>query len=502
MEQRTTLAELLTDNGSSAPAVIDTSYGAIVNYKLLAEQVESLASRLLGAGLKVGDVVAIVLPNGLEFLVVFLALMRARLVASPINPVDTTAEMQFYVGAGQAKAVIAKSDNAAAAEIAQALAIPIWMPQVESSGIVKIPQIASTARGSADAPKPEDVALLMYTSGTTGRPKGVPLTHGNVVRSASNIAAHYALRPGDRSLVVMPLFHGHGLIGAALSTLSSGGGLIVPRRFSASGFWPFFREHQTTWYTAVPTIHQILLTRADSDRAPDHGARFIRSCSAALAPTVLANLERRFGAPVLEAYGMTETSHQVSSNPLPPGQRKRGTVGLGTSVEIGIVDQKGTQLAPNAEGEVVVRGPTVMKGYSHNPEATASAFFGEWFRTGDVGTLDYDGFLTLTGRIRDMINRGGEKIFPEEIEAVLLEHPAVAEAAAFPIADPKYGEEVAAVVVLKGRTDSAALKAFCHARLADFKVPKTIWMTSVLPKNATGKIDRRKLPALINSVSK
>ncbi|MBV8358357.1 MAG: AMP-binding protein [Deltaproteobacteria bacterium] len=499
MESSTILTELLKDPRSSAPAIIDTSYEAVVTYKSLAEQVESLASQLLGAGLKAGDVVAIVLPNGLEFLVVFLALTRARLVASPVNPVDTTAEMQFFIGAGHVKAVIAKSDNAAAAEIAQALALPIWVPQVESSGIVKIPQLASTARGSADAPNREDVALLMYTSGTTGRPKGVPLTHENVARSASNIAAHYALRPEDRSVVVMPLFHGHGLIGAALSTLASGGVLIVPPRFSASGFWPLFREHQATWYTAVPTIHQILLTRADSDGAPDHGARFIRSCSAALAPAVLANLEKRFGAPVLEAYGMTEASHQVASNPLPPRPRKRGTVGLGTSVEIGILDKNGTLLAPHAAGEVVLRGPTLMKGYRHNPEATAAAFFGEWFRTGDVGVLDNDGYLTMTGRIKDMINRGGEKIFPEEIEAVLLEHPAVAEAAAFPIPDPKYGEEVSAAVVLRGTADSTALKTFCRARLADFKVPKTIWITSVLPKKATGKIDRRKLQALFNA---
>ena len=502
MEQQTTLAQLVKDPGSSAPAIIASSYGVVVNYKSLAEQVESLASQLLGAGLKAGDAVAIVLPNGLEFLVVFLALTRARLVAAPVNPADKSAEMRFFISAGQVKAIIAQSNNAAVGEVAQELALPIWTPWVERSGVVTLPQLAPTARRSPEAPKGEDVALLMYTSGTTGRPKGVPLTHENVLCSASDIAAHYALTPEDRSLLVMPLFHGHGLIGAALSTLASGGVLIVPPRFSASGFWPLFREHQATWYTAVPTIHQVLLMRADRDGAPDHGARFIRSCSAALAPAVLANLERRFGAPVLEAYGMTETSHQVASNPLPPLQHKPGTVGLGTLVEIGIVDETGKQLGLNAEGEVVVRGPTVMKGYRDNPEATASAFFDGWFRTGDLGVLDNDRYLRLTGRIKDMINRGGEKIFPEEIEAVLLEHPAVADAAAFPIPDPKYGEEISAAVVLKGRADSSALKAFCRTRLDDFKVPKTIWITSTLPKNATGKLDRRKLPALFKSVSK
>jgi oxalate---CoA ligase len=374
MEARNTLAELLKDPGCSAPAIIAPSDGVVVNYRSLAEQVESLASQLIGAGLKAGDTVAIVLPNGPEFLVAFLALTRARLVAAPINPADKAPEMRFFIAAAQAKAVIAKSDNAAAGEIARALALPTWTPRVEPSGIVAIPQLAPNLRRSPDAPKREDIALLMYTSGSTGQPKGVPLTHGNLLCSATNIAAHYALTPEDRSLVVMPLFHGHGLIGAALSTLASGGVLIVPPRFSASGFWPLFREHQATWYTAVPTIHQVLLMRADSDRAPDRGFRFIRSCSAALAPAVLADLEKRFGAPVLEAYGMTETSHQVASNPLPPLPRKPGTVGLGTSVEIGIVGENGKQLGVNAEGEVVVRGPTVMRGYRHNSEGQLPPF--------------------------------------------------------------------------------------------------------------------------------
>jgi oxalate---CoA ligase len=502
MEARNTLAELLEDSGSSAPAIIAPSEGVVINYRSLTDQVESLASRFLSAGFHAGDVVAIVLPNGLEFLIVFLALTRARLVAAPINPADKAPEVRFFIAAAQAKAVIAKGDNVAATEVVRALALPMWTPRVEPSSIVAIPQLARNVGRSLDAPKAEDDALLMYTSGSTGQPKGVPLTHGNVVRSATNIAAHYALTPQDRSLLVMPLFHGHGLIGAALSTLASGGVLIVPPRFSASGFWSLFREHQATWFTAVPTIHQVLLMRADSDGASDRGARFIRSCSAALAPTVLTNLEKRFGVPVLEAYGMTETSHQAASNPLPPLPRKSGTVGFGTSVEIGIVDAAGKQLPPNAEGEVVVRGATVMKGYCNNSEASAAAFIDGWFRTGDVGVLDNDRYLRLTGRIKDMINRGGEKIFPEEIEAVLLEHPAVVDAAAFPLPDPKYGEEVAAAVVLKGTADSAALETFCRTRLADFKVPKRIWITSALPKNATGKIVRRNLPAALKFVSK
>ena len=414
MDPRTTLAQLLTDPGSSAPAIIDPSSAVAVSYKSLAEQVEGLAARFSRAGLSAGDVVAILLPNGLEFLVIFLALTRARLVASPINPADKSAELHFFIAAGQARAVIAESGNSIAAEAAAALRLPAWQPQVEPLGIVSLPQLSPGSRISVDAPKRDDVALLMYTSGTTGQPKRVPLTHANVLRSAIDIASHYALTPADRNLVVMPLFHGHGLIGAGLCTLASGGALIIPPRFSASGFWPLFREHQGTWYTAVPTIHEVLLARADSDGAPDHGPRFICSCSAALAPAVLANLEKRFGAPVLEAYGMTEASHQVASNPLPPRPHKSGTVGLATGVEIVVIDEAGKQLASNSAGEVVVRGPSVMSGYRDNPEANATAFIDGWFRTGDIGVLDSDGYLSLTGRIKELINRGGEKIFPRK----------------------------------------------------------------------------------------
>jgi acyl-CoA synthetase (AMP-forming)/AMP-acid ligase II len=319
----------------------------------------------------------------------------------------------------------------------------------------------------------------------------VPLTHANIIWSSRNIAAHYSLTAADRSLVVMPLFHGHGLIGATLSTLASGGCAIVPPRFSASAFWGQFREHRATWYSAVPTIHQVLLARADSDGSPHSGPRFIRSCSAALAPTILTRLEQRFGAPVLEAYGMTETAHQVASNPLPPLPLKPGTVGPGDNISI--IDETGRRLAANTPGEVVVRGPNVMRGYRNDPDANATAFIDGWFRTGDTGTIDSDGYLTLIGHTKELINRAGEKISPGEVEAVLLQHPAVAEAAAFGMPDPKYGEEIWAAVVLRSAADTRELQEFCSTRLADFKVPKLIRVISAMPKNATGKIQRRAL---------
>jgi oxalate---CoA ligase len=496
MMQRTTLTQLLADPKSAAPAVITESPPVVLTYRALAEQIERLAEQMRSAGLRPGDCVVMVLPNGLEFLVLFLALAQARLIAAPLNPAYKTDELRMFFEDIQPRAIIVANSNPLVIEAAAGLGLTIWQSYVESSGAVGLKGVPQLSRRISGNPGGDDFALLLHTSGTTSRPKGVPLTHTNVLRSALNIASHYALTSADRSMVVMPLFHGHGLIGAALATLASGGAVIVPPRFSASQFWGLFRKHGATWYSAVPTIHEVLLERADRDRAPDRGARFIRSCSAALAPAVLANLENRFGAPVLEAYGLTEAAHQIASNPLPPRPHKPGTVGFGTGVELAIIDKTGRHLPANRPGEVVVRGPDVMRGYRNDPEGTAAAFVDGWLRTEDAGVLDDDGYLTLTGRIKEMINRGGEKISPTEIDNVLLAHPAVAEAAAFGVPDLKYGEEVEAAVVLKGDADPERLRTFCRERLADFKVPKVIRIVSGLLKNAMGKVVRHALAAL------
>jgi acyl-CoA synthetase (AMP-forming)/AMP-acid ligase II len=496
MTKRTSLAELLADPGSSAPAIISTSPLLVVSYRALAEQIERLSEQFRSFGLNPGDCVAIVLPNSLEFLVLILALTRARLVAAPLNPANKPDEIRFFVEDAQAKAIITEATNVSVKEAVTGLGLPIWQSRVDSHGIVQMPELPPASHTSFDAPSPDDVALFAYTSGTTGRPKCVQLTHGNVLWSARDIAAHYDLTTADRTLVVLPLFHGHGLIGATLSTLATGGSVIVPPRFSASEFWNLFREHRATWYTAVPTIHQVLLERADSDGAPHSGPRFIRSCSAPLAPTILTGLENRFGAPVLEAYGMTEASHQVATNPLPPLPRKPGTVGRGPGISV--IDEAGRHLTANSPGEVVVRGPNVMRGYRKNPEANAAAFIDCWFRTGDIGAIDSDGYLALTGRIKDLINRGGEKISPPEVEAVLLQHPAVAEASVFGVPDSKYGEEVSAAVVLRAAASAEQLQTYCRTRLADFKVPKQIHFVSAIAKNAMGKVQRRDLTVLFS----
>jgi acyl-CoA synthetase (AMP-forming)/AMP-acid ligase II len=485
-----TLADLFAAADPNHPAVVLPEDGATTTYRTLAGQVEALAATLGRSGLQPGDTVSIVLPNGLEYLATFLAVTRARLVAAPLNPAYKADEFRFYLEDAAARLVLTVPGPHPVREAAAALGLPTWAAACDGSGRLRFDGegLPSAAGPIPEAPRPDDTALFLHTSGTTSRPKGVPLTHGNLTASLRNIAAHYRLTPDDRTLVVMPLFHVHGLLGATLSTFLSGGTAIVPPRFSAGSFWPAVQAHRATWYSAVPTIHQVLLARNESDRAP---FRFIRSCSSALAPATLAQLEERFRAPVLEAYGMTEAAHQMSSNPLPPAAHKPGTVGHGSGVEVGIMDEAGNLLPAGTQGEVVVRGPNVTRGYLNNPEANASAFSNGWFRTGDRGVLDSDGYLTLIGRIKELINRGGEKISPLEVDAALLAHPAVAEAASFAAPDPKYGEEVHAAVVLRGDATAAELQAHCGTRLADFKVPKVIHLVKALPKGPTGKVQRR-----------
>jgi acyl-CoA synthetase (AMP-forming)/AMP-acid ligase II len=498
MTHSSTLADLLSLDNPSQPAVILPEGGGVASHRDLADQIETVAAALRQTFLRPGQAVAIVLPNGLEYLVAFLATTRARLIAAPLNSAYRADEFRFYLEDAGARAVIAPPEDHTVRQVARDLGLPVWSARRVAGGRVVIEGEGwpAAAHGTPEAPKPEDVALFLHTSGTTSRPKGVPLTHANLMASVGNIAAHYRLSPADIGLVVMPLFHVHGLVGATLAPLSAGGTVIVPPRFSAGAFWPAARAHLATWYSSAPTIHQILLSRADADSAPAQtGFRFIRSCSAALAPATLAGLETRFGAPVLEAYAMTEASHQMTSNPLPPGARKPGTVGRGTNVDVGIMNESGNLLPTGTQGEVVVRGPNVARGYHNNPEANAACFTGGWFRTGDRGVLDADGYLTLIGRIKELINRGGEKISPLEVDAVLLAHPAVHEVATFGAPDAKYGEEVHAAVVLKAEVTVEQLQAHCQERLAAFKVPKVIYVTAELPRTATGKVQRRHVAA-------
>jgi len=492
-----TLFDLLAPIPAGKTAIILPEQNIRVTYGALRDQVQAVASALAAAGVTRTDRVGIALPNGLPTIVAFLAASLAG-TAAPLNPAYKEDEFRFYLEDTGALVLLLPPDGAPEENAARRAAttfgdtLKILTVEMDANGTVSIAGVQGT--GAAPTPDVNDVALILHTSGSTGRPKRVPLAHANLSISAQNVARSYALGPDDVSMCVMPLFHVHGLVASTLATLASGGTVVVPSKFSPLSFWRIAKEHGVTWYSAVPTLHQLLLARADAKAGKPAGSeqlRFIRSCSASLPPQVMHDLEAAFGAPVLEAYGMTEAAHQMASNPLPPSARKPGSVGRGTDVGISIMDAAGTHLPAGARGEVVISGPNVITGYENNPEANATSFVDGWFRTGDQGILDADGYLTLVGRIKELINRGGEKISPREVDEVLLAHPAVAEAVCFGVAHPTWGEEVAAAVVLRESATEAELLAFCKERLADFKRPKQIHITETIPRTATGKIQRR-----------
>jgi acyl-CoA synthetase (AMP-forming)/AMP-acid ligase II len=345
--------------------------------------------------------------------------------------------------------------------------------------------------GAAEA---SDEALVLHTSGTTARPKIVPLTGANLAASARHIGATLRLGAGDVCLNIMPMFHIHGLIGATLSSLAAGAAVACTTGFNAIRFLSQAEEVGATWYSAVPTMHQAILQRSEreKERARALKLRLIRSSSASLPPQVMASLEDLFGCPVVESYGMTEAAHQMTSNPLPPAPRKPGSVGPAAGPEVAIMDDAGNLLPQGEIGEVVIRGPNVTRGYADNPEANAKSFTNGWFRTGDQGLLDEDGYLKLTGRIKEIINRGGENISPLEIDTVIMDHPAVAQVVTFALPHPLLGEDVGAAVVLRDGSSAteAEIREFCAKHLAAFKIPRKVLFMKEIPKGATGKLQR------------
>ena len=470
-------------------AVILPEAGIRITYDSLREQVMTMADALAALGIGRQDRVATVLPNGLPAIVSFLAGSIAG-TAAPLNPGYRLDEFNFYLEDTSARLLLCPPDGAPEARRAAEGKIPVHSIQMDETGFVRIVDALSHGH-SAEGPAPDDVALVLHTSGSTGRPKRVPIRHRNIAASAKNIVETYGLSSTDVALCAMPLFHVHGLVASTLSTLLSGGTIVVPAKFNPLSFWRAVRDNNVTWYSAVPTIHQLLLSRAGNERVSGtEKLRFIRSCSAALPPEMMYKMEELFGAPVLEAYGMTEASHQMCSNPLPPAAHKPGSVGKGTGIKVSIMDATGNHLPTEDRGEVVIQGPNVVSGYENNPEANAKSFTNGWFRTGDQGFLDAEGYLTLTGRIKELINRGGEKVAPREIDEVLLLHPSVAEAVAFGVPHATWGEEVAAAVVLREPQNESAILAFCRERLADFKCPKKVYIVETIPRTATGKIQR------------
>lgn len=447
-------------------------------------------------GVQRNDVVGIVLPNGPEAATAFLGVSAAA-TAAPLNPGYREPEFEFYMTDLGMKAVIVPAgEYGPAVTVAEAHGIDvIRLERIASAGAGSFRLLGARDKGAFDDPaRPDDVALILHTSGTTSRPKMVLLTHRNLAASARNIAATLRLTSSDRCLNVMPLFHIHGLMAAVLASTSVGAAVVCTPGFVATEFFGWMERCRPTWYTAVPTMHQAILERAGAaaEVIATTPLRFARSSSSSLAPQLMASLEETFGVPVIEAYGMTEAAHQMASNPLPPEPRKPGSVGRSAGPEVAIMDDAGNLLPTGAEGEIVIRGDNVFAGYAANAEANTVAFDNGWFRTGDLGRIDPEGYLFISGRLKEIINRGGETISPREIDEALLDHPAVAAALAFAVPDQRLGEQVAAAVVIQpgASVKERDLRNFASVRIAPFKVPRRIVFLDEIPKGPTGKLQR------------
>ncbi|MBX9943392.1 MAG: acyl--CoA ligase [Reyranella sp.] len=493
-----TVYDVARAGAADAPA-IGAPGRAWLTYAGLGKLVDDTLATLNGVGIGRGDRVAMVVPNGPEMAAAFIA-VAAGTSSAPLNPAYRADEFEFYLDDLKPKAVIVQQGmDSPVRAVARKVGVPIIELVLAADGPAGLFTLDVSALGPAKAARPgpsqgTEIALVLHTSGTTARPKIVPLSAANLAASARHIGATLALSPADRCLNIMPLFHIHGLIAAVLSSLGAGAAVSCTPGFNALRFFAWLEEVKPTWYTAVPTMHQTILARLRGhvDAAKAAKLRFIRSSSASLPPQVMVELEEAFGCPVIESYGMTEASHQMASNALPPGKRKPGAVGLPAGPKVAIMDEAGHFLPQGAIGEVVIQGPNVTAGYDNNPDANLKAFANGWFRTGDQGRFDEDGFLFLTGRLKEIINRGGEKISPIEIDTILMDHPAVEQVVTFAIPHDKLGEEVGAVVVLRAgqQATERELRDFVAKHVADFKVPRKVVFVPEIPKGATGKLQR------------
>ena len=497
MPEGATILEIL--GGKDDAVAISATDRPDLTYKDLRDQIDRTVEALNDFGIGRNDRVAIVLPNGSEMAVAYLSVAMAATTA-PLNPAYRVDEYAFYMEDLSAKALLVEAGSSSpAVEAAETLNVPILEVTTDdqrpagSFDLTARTKLSGTpeAGGLAQA---DDVALVLHTSGTTSRPKIVPLTHTNVCASAGNIRNTLSLTPDDRCMNVMPLFHIHGLMAAILASLSAGASVYCTDGFNALRFFALLEDANPTWYTAVPTMHQAILTRASRNKEIVDNARlrFIRSSSASLPAQVMGELEETFNAPVVEAYAMTESAHQMTCNQLPPGVRKPGTVGPAAGPEVSIMDEAGELVSQGTIGEVVIRGPNVTLGYENNPTANAENFTHGWFRTGAQGVMDAGGYVTITGRLKEIINRGGEKISPREVDDVLMDHPAVQQVVTFAMPHKSLGEDVAAAIVLREGQDASEreVRDFAAEKLADFKVPRKVLFLEEIPKGPTGKMQR------------
>jgi long-chain acyl-CoA synthetase len=453
--------------------------------------VSAVAALLADAGLRRGDVLAIMLPNRVELVTSMFAAWRLGAAVTPVNPALTGQEARYQIEDASAHVVVA--DAASAAKLAGG-----------GHRIIPVEDLTSPARPLEPVPaqaEPGSPALLIYTSGTTGRPKGVILDHANVQATAELIVTWFEMTEETRSLLVLPLFHVNGIMVSVVSPLLAGGSTFIAERFDASTFWATVERARPTFFSAVPTIYALLVA-GPGGQADTRYLRYVICGAAPMPRELISEFEQRFGVPLVEGYGLSECTVVAAANPV-HGVRKAGSVGLALpGVEIGVVDPAGELLAAGQAGEVVVRGPNVMRGYLGRAEESAAVLRGGWLHTGDVGRFDDDGYLTLVDRVKDLIIRGGENIYPKEIEDVLYAHPAVFEAAVVGRPDALFGEQPVAFVALRpGRSvEPGELIEHCRGSLARYKVPRELYIEQVLPKNAVGKIAKPTLRERVRTV--
>ena len=467
-----------------------------LSYKDLKLFINKISKQLAGNGLSNKDRAAIVLPNGPYMASSFLAI-SSYMSAAPLNPSYKSEEYEFYLKDLNPKIVLVEknSENPVVA-VAKKLKIELCEINPEKDGPSGIFNIYKK-ESEYSLPDESDEALVLHTSGTTSRPKIVPLTNKNIFSSAENISKSLNLSENDHCLNIMPLFHIHGLIAILASSMKAGASVCASNGFNAIKFLDLAKSEKITWYSGVPTMHQTILLRANRNLEIAKGLklRLIRSSSASLPPAVFNDLNDVFSCPVIEAYGMTEATHQMTSNPLPPKQQKAGFVGLPAGPEVCIMNENGEMLKQGDEGEVCIKGENVTVGYDNNEEANKTSFTNGWFRTGDQGYFDKEGYLKISGRLKEIINKGGEKISPLEVDNVLMDHPFIDQAVCFGYDDKMLGENIASAIIIKsGETCSESnVLEYAQKKLAKFKIPKKIFFVEEIPKGATGKLQRNVL---------
>ncbi len=503
------ISQLLTyhaEHAPEAPAVLAPGRPPLT-YGGLRRHIGAVGETLRAIGINRNERVAVALADGPEMAVAFLA-VAASATCVPLNPTYSADEYATYLADLHAKALIVQAGvptpaRAVARTCGCAIIELVPRPDAEA-GLFSLTSVAQNPSVYHEFASPNDIALVLHTSGTTARPKRVPLTHMNICTAAHSWEVALALTASDRCLDILPLFHIYGLIGTLFASMMAGASVICPPAFSAQSFFVSLTELRPTWYAAVPTMHQVILAHAAQyrDSITLCPLRFIRSGAASLPPPVLAELERVFDAPVLKGYGLTETCGRITCDPLPPQSRKPGSVGVIASPEVAIMDAEGRLLPAGATGEIVVRGPNVMQGYENDPVANQEAFIHDWFRTGDEGYLDDDGYLFITGRLKEIINRGGITVAPQEVDSVVLEHPAVAQAVTFAVPHVRWGEDVATAVVLRpnASTTEQELRWFVARRLATVKVPSQVLIAEAIPVGPTGKPQRHTLAAQLGLI--